>query len=171
MIFRLATVADAPAVAALHAASWRTAYAGLLDPQWIATALDGNRAAVWAGRFRDPDPALRVILAEDGDGLAGFCSLYLGADPQWGSHVDNLHVRPGLKGAGLGRKLLAAAADLALPVAPGLDLYVYSANTAARAVYARLGGRETSEWEEDAPDGSRQMVWRVWWPDAGVLRP
>ena len=40
-----------------------------------------------------------------------------------------------------------------------------------RTARARLGGRETSEWEEGAPDGSRQMVWRVWWPDAGVLRP
>lgn len=171
MQFRLATAADAPAIAALHSESWRTAYAHVLDANWLAHDLAADRLRVWTGRFAPPDPALRVVLAQDDAGLAGFASLFLAADPHWGSHVDNLHVRPGLKGAGLGRRLLAHTARLALAAAPGqgLDLFVYSANTAARGFYARLGGRETDEWEEDAPDGSRQMVWRVWWPDPARL--
>ncbi len=174
MHFRLATAADAPAIAALHSESWRAAYAHILRADWLAHHLAADRLDVWTGRFAPQDPALRVVLAQDDDGLAGFASLFLAADPHWGSHVDNLHVRPGLNGTGLGRRLLAQAARLALAEAAGqgLDLFVYSANTAARGFYARLGGRETDEWPETAPDGSRQMVWRVWWPDpARLLEP
>ncbi len=171
MRFRLATAADAPAIAALHAASWAVAYAHVLAADWLAHDLAADRLQVWTARFAAPDPAMQVLLAEDDDGLAGFASLFVAADPRWGSHVDNLHVRPGLKGQGLGRQLLARTAALALAAAPGhgLDLFVYSANTAARGFYARLGGRETNEWDETAPDGSRQMVWRVWWPDPATL--
>jgi ribosomal protein S18 acetylase RimI-like enzyme len=167
MEFRHATAADAPAVAALHTASWAIAYRHVLDADWLDNQLAQNRHAVWHGRFARPDAAMRVLLAEDGDGLAGFACLMLVGDPQWGSHVDNLHVRPGLKGHGLGRRLLAAAAQTALNEAPGLglDLYVYTANTRARGFYARLGGADVGEWVEDAPDGSRQPVRRIWWAD------
>lgn len=171
MQFRLATPADAPAIAALHSDSWRIAYAHILDPDWLTHDLAANRLQVWTSRFAPADPSLRVVLAEAEDRLAGFVSLFLAADPHWGSHVDNLHVRPGLKGAGLGRRLLAQAAQLALAAAPGegLDLFVYSANTDARGFYARLGGRETGEWSEPAPDGRPQPVCRVWWPNPAQL--
>ena len=171
MLFRLATAADAPAIAALHSASWATAYAQILAADWLANDLAADRLRTWTGRFAIPNPAMRVILAEAADGLAGFASLFLATDAQWGSHVDNLHVRPGLNGSGLGRRLLAEVARLAVAEAPGhgLDLFVYSANTAARGFYARMGGRETNEWTETAPDGGRQSVWRVWWPDPAML--
>ncbi|MFZ4382151.1 MAG: GNAT family N-acetyltransferase, partial [Sandarakinorhabdus sp.] len=119
MSFRLAQPADAPAIAALHAASWATTYADILSADWLANDVAANRLHVWTQRFAARDPALRVLLAQDDEGLAGFVSLFLAADPQWGTHVDNLHVRPGLKGQGLGRRLLGAAARLALAEAPG----------------------------------------------------
>lgn len=171
MKFRLAQPADAPAIAALHAASWATAYAHILSPAWLAHELAGDRLRVWAQRFIAPDPTMRVLLAEDEGGLAGFVCLFLAADPQWGSHVDNLHVRPGLKGQGLGRRLLSAAAQMALDEAPGLglDLHVYSANMAARGFYTRLGGVESAAEKELAPDGSRQSYCRIWWPDPKAL--
>jgi ribosomal protein S18 acetylase RimI-like enzyme len=174
MTFRLAKPADAPAIAALHAASWREAYPHILSADWLANDVAADRLQVWTRRYAPPDLALRVLLAEDAEGLAGFVSLFLAADPQWGTHVDNLHVHPGLKGQGLGRRLLAAAAGLSLAEAPGLglDLFVYSANTAARGFYAKVGGEDVMEWLETAPDGSRQLVRRIWWPDpAALLEP
>ena len=171
MHFRLALPADAPAIAALHAASWAIAYAHILRADWLAQDLAADRLSVWTERFAAPDPAMRVLLAKDEDGLAGFVCIFLAADPLWGSHVDNLHVRPGLKGQGLGRRLLGAAARLALAEAPGagLDLHVFAANTAARGFYARVGGQEGPLDKEIAPDGSRQAYCRVWWPDPTIL--
>jgi ribosomal protein S18 acetylase RimI-like enzyme len=171
MLLRPALATDAPAIAALHSASWQNSYAGLLAAEWLAHDVCADRLRVWTERFATPDPAMRVLLAEDGGGLAGFVCLFLAADQQWGSHVDNLHVRPELKGRGLGRRLLASAARLALDAAPGLglDLYVYSANTAARGFYTRIGGADMGIWEETAPDGSRQHVHRIWWPQPATL--
>lgn len=171
MHLRTALPADAPAIAALHAASWATAYAHILSADWLAQDLAADRRRVWADRFAAPDPAMRVVLAEDDAGLAGFVCLFLAADPHWGAHVDNLHVRPALKGQGLGRRLLGAAARIVLDETPGdgLDLHVFAANTAARGFYVRLGGVEGPLEKEIAPDGSRQEYLRLWWPDPEVL--
>lgn len=173
MHLRPATAADAAAIAALHTASWQTAYAHILSADWLANQLPADRLRVWSARFAAPDPAVHVLLAEDHDGLAGFVCLLVAADPHWGSHVDNLHVRPGLKGQGLGRRLLAAAAQIALAKAPGLglDLHVYAANTEARGFYRRLGGLESLAEKEVAPDGSQQRYQRIWWPDPAALIP
>ena len=171
MHFRLALPADAPAIAALHAASWAIAYDHILRADWLAQDLAADRLSVWTERFAAPDPAMRVLLADDHDGLAGFACIFLAADPHWGSHVDNLHVRPGLKGQGLGRRLLGAAARMALADAPGagLDLHVFAANTAARGFYARIGGVEGPLEKEIAPDGSQQSYLRLWWPNPTIL--
>ncbi|WP_353218438.1 GNAT family N-acetyltransferase [Sandarakinorhabdus sp.] len=171
MHLRLAQPADAPAIAALHTASWQTAYAHILRAEWLANDLAADRLRVWSERFAAPDPTMRVLLAEDAAGLAGFVCLFLAADPHWGSHVDNLHVRPGQQGQGLGRHMLAAAARMAIAEAPGqgLDLHVYTANTAARGFYARLGGVESPAEKELAPDGSQQSYLRIWWPDPTIL--
>lgn len=173
MNLRLAQPADAAAIAALHTASWQTAYAHILSADWLAHDLPANRLQQWTQRFAAPDPTMRVLLAEDAAGLAGFVCLFLAADPHWGSHVDNLHVRPDLKGQGLGRRLLAAAAQIALSEAPGLglDLHVYAANTDARGFYRRLGGLESLAEKETAPDGSQQRYQRIWWPDPKLLTP
>jgi ribosomal protein S18 acetylase RimI-like enzyme len=170
---RIATLDDLPALHRLIERAYRgeTAKVGWTNE---ADLLDGQRTDVEELTEILTDPARIMLLAEDADGLAGFVSLFLAADPQWGTHVDNLHVRPGLKGQGLGRRLLGAAARLALAEAPGqgLDLFVYTANTAARGFYARLGGADVTEWLETAPDGSRQPVRRIWWPDpAALLEP
>ena len=101
MHFRLALPADTPAIAALHAASWAIAYDHILRADWLAQDMAADRLRVWTERFAVPDPTMRVLLAEDHDGLAGFVCIFLAADPHWGSHVDNLHVRPGRKGLGL----------------------------------------------------------------------
>ena len=171
MHVRPALPADAPAIAALHAASWAIAYAHILRADWLSQDLVTDRLRVWTERFAAPDPTMRVLLAEDHDGLAGFVCIFTAADPHWRSHVDKLHVRPGLKGQGLGRRLLGAAARLALDETPdaGLDLHVFAANTAARGFYARMAGVEGPLEKETAPDGSRQAYCRVWWPDPAIL--
>jgi ribosomal protein S18 acetylase RimI-like enzyme len=173
MHLRPATAGDAAAIATLHTASWQTAYAHILRADWLTNDLPADRLRVWTDRFTAPDPAMRVLLAEDDAGLAGFVCLFVAADAHWGSHVDNLHVRPDLKGQGLGRRLLAAAAQIALAEAPGLglDLHVYAANTEARGFYRRLGGLESLAEKETAPDGSQQRYQRIWWPDPRLLTP
>ena len=79
MRFRDATLADAPGIAALHAASWRRAYRGMLSDEYLDNDLEADRTSVWIGRLTTPNPNQRVVLAEVSDQLAGFaCAFGLG---------------------------------------------------------------------------------------------
>jgi ribosomal protein S18 acetylase RimI-like enzyme len=141
---RPATAADVAAIAALHTASWREAYAEILDPAFLDGPIEADRLAVWEGRLRRPREGQLVQVAQTQTGeVAGFVCAFRDADARWGSLVDNLHVSPALRGHGLGERLLrAAAARLAEDGAKGgLHLWVFEANTAALRFYERLGGR------------------------------
>ena len=53
---RSAGAADADAIAALHAASWRSAYRGILKASTLGPALDGERRAHWRGKLAAMGP-------------------------------------------------------------------------------------------------------------------
>jgi ribosomal protein S18 acetylase RimI-like enzyme len=169
---RDATLADAAAIAALHAANWRRAYADVLNPAYLAGQIDADRLMVWTGRLTAPDPAQEVVVAEAADGsLAGFTCLYHASDPQWGALVDNLHSSAATRGTGVGRALLSEAARrvAARDPASGIWLWVYEKNLPACGFYEALGGtiveRKVQDWEAAAG----QILLRCHWPSAVSL--
>lgn len=168
---RQAVSADAPLIARLHATSWRSAYAAILDTAWLAGELDTDRQAVWSARLAAPSPVLHLLIAER-DGLAlGFVCVVGGADPRWGTLVDNLHVLPDAKGSGVGALLLRAAARWAADAFPhgGVHLFCYTENRPARTFYERMGGHVVEEMDRMAPDGRMAPEVRYHWPDAAAL--
>lgn len=171
VILRQAGSADAPLVARLHATSWRSAYATILDPAWLAGALDADRLAVWSDRLAAPSLALHLLIAERDDEALGFVYAMGGADPHWGTLVDNLHVLPKAKGNGVGARLLRAAAGWTVGAFPqgGLHLFCYAENRPARAFYKRMGGRVVEESDRIAPDGRTAPEVRYYWADVVAL--
>ena len=65
-------------------------------------------------------------------------------DPQWGSHLANLHVTYQRKRGGIGSRLIAEVARLVAARAPerpgGFYLWVLEQNTNAQAFYDAAGG-------------------------------
>ncbi|WP_336973528.1 GNAT family N-acetyltransferase [Sphingobium aromaticiconvertens] len=168
---RQAGRADAPLIARLHAISWRNAYAAILDTGWLADELDTDRLTVWSARLAAPSPAMHLLIAErDGEAM-GFVCVVGGADPRWGTLVDNLHVLPDAKGSGVGALLLRAAARWAADAFPqdGVHLFCYTENRPARTFYERMGGRVVEEMDRMAPDGRMAPEVRYHWPDAAAL--
>jgi hypothetical protein len=51
IVFRTATAEDSAAVAALHTASWRSAYRGMLPDRYLDVAIDDERAQLWQARL------------------------------------------------------------------------------------------------------------------------
>lgn len=158
---RDADASDGRAIAALHAASWRTAYRGILAEPYLAGPVESERAAVWRARFApplSPDQVVVVAEAEQGGPPLGFCCILAGHHPVFGSLIDNLHVRPDLSRLGLGRRLLRAGAGGvaagAHPAAP-FHLTVFERNTRAIAAYERWGGALAERLESDEPDGAQ----------------
>lgn len=168
---RIADAADAPAIAALHAASWSLTYAEVLNPDYLREDVPAERLAVWQRRFASPAPNQAVFVAEQAGSLVGFACVFVAEHAEWGSYLDNLHVAASHHGQGLGRALLAAAAAACERRQSGLGLYlsVNQANRRAQAFYAALGARNAAEAVWQAPDGSAVPTFRFAWPLATPL--
>ncbi len=172
IIIRAATDEDAPAIASLHAASWRDAYANILAPEFLAGAIEADRLSVWTQRLREPAAHQIVIIASDPTGpMRGFICCYRNADPVWGSLVDNLHVCPDGRGSGLGERLLRDAARrlAASGASRGLHLWVFEANTAGLRFYTRLGGRIVETSRSEIPAAGGKTILRMHWLDIAQL--
>jgi GNAT superfamily N-acetyltransferase len=143
LTFRTATSADAPAVAALHADSWRRHYRGAYRDSFLDGDVVGDRLAVWTARLSPPLDTAQTLLAEDGDVLVGFAHTILDVDERWGALLDNLHVRADRQRSGTGRALLARSANFVRARRPACSLYLWvlEQNLDAQQFYARLGGR------------------------------
>lgn len=170
--YRDARAADAAAVAALHAASWRDAYAGILDPAFLAGPIEADRLDLWTGRLTNPSPTQLVHAATNPDrGLVGFICAHRDLDPHWGSLVDNLHVAPGMRGRKIGERLLRIVAEKLTEqdARNGLHLWVFEANEAGLRFYRRLGGSVVEEDKSGIPAANGKTVLRVHWPTLAAL--
>src|SRR5262245_4464986 len=95
-------------------------------------------------------PAAEVLLAYAGDEPAGFAvyfptfSTFLGRP---GIYLEDLYVTPTWRGHGIGRKLLAAVARVAVGQGDGrMEWSVLNWNELALGVYRRIGARAMDEW-------------------------
>ncbi len=143
---RDATVDDAPGIAAVHVASWKDAYAGLLP----AAVLDGlsvaQRRRHWR-RVLDPSSVDRVVIAARGDELLGFAHVGTAHDADAGPGTGQLvtiYLHPDVWGTGIGRQVHdAGLARLAERGHRRAVLWMLSTNARAARFYERQG------WERD----------------------
>jgi ribosomal protein S18 acetylase RimI-like enzyme len=172
---RDATPDDVPAIAALHADSWRRHYRGALTDDYLDRHADADRLAVWTERFAAADRAhttITVIASPvDEATVLGFAHTILAADPTWGALLDNLHVTADRKRGGIGTKLLAETARRVVQrdATTGLFLWVLEQNTAAQAFYLARGGRFEDRLAKPQPGGSTAVGIRCVWPEPEVL--
>ncbi|MGH7695713.1 MAG: GNAT family N-acetyltransferase, partial [Gemmatimonadaceae bacterium] len=139
---RRAQLVDASAVANLHIASWRVAYSAELPADYLASLDDALRAEQWLARMSRP--TTEVLLAEADRDLLGFCAHgpMQNADEDLTSawEIYSLHVRPRLRGGGIGTILFSEALLSARRAgAPVLTLWVVATNAPARRFYEGKG--------------------------------
>lgn len=166
------TTADAEVVAALHTASWRSAYRGVFTADWLDVHAGADRTAHWARRFATLAGREAGLVAEDGEGIAAFAYLIADAEPSRGTLLDNLHVQPDRRGGGLGASLMGASARLAIARSwpSGLHLWVFEANAMARGFYERLGGEIVERVLYDAADGGAHPALCYHWNAKAAAR-
>jgi GNAT superfamily N-acetyltransferase len=95
-------------------------------------------------------PAAEAVLAHANDEPVGFAvyfhtfSTFLG---RRGLYLEDLFVTPGWRGRGVGRKLLAHVAKVAVERGCGrMEWSVLDWNNLALGVYRRIGARAMSDW-------------------------
>lgn len=118
---RRASQADAGAIADIHTAARREAM------PWLAVVHTDEETRDWVANVVLPDQ--EVWVAEIDGEVVGYASID-------GAELNDLYVRPGFQGRGIGTALMAKVRELS----PGeLSLWTFQRNTAARRFYERHG--------------------------------
>lgn len=158
---RLATAADIPAAGAVHVESCLDVYRGFIPDEMHATTLPENLRRIWAAETlpgRD-----FIVLAELDGAVVGLVTVRdRGEQP---AYIDHFHVRPHLKGRGVGRALWRAA--VAEMLARGMNavyLDYAEGNDAAAGFYRAIGG-EVGEAVQGDLFGIPLPARVVRWPD------
>lgn len=122
-----------------------------------------------------PRPAVFVHVAEHAGRLAGFALWFRNFSTWLGRHgiyLEDLYVRPELRGHGYGRALLAELARIAVERGYGrLEWWVLDWNAPAIGFYESLGARAMDDWTvyRVAGDALRSLAGEP--PPPGVRPP
>lgn len=175
LLIRGATLGDANVVAELHADSWQRHYRGAYSDSYLDGDALSDRQAVWAERLAAGGKT-ETILAEAAGCVVGFVHVVFGADQQFGSLVDNLHVSYQHKRRGVGSRLMSEAARTVDGRQPGgLYLWVLEQNSDAQAFYEARGGVVSGRRAVPPPGGvpgrlaGAPFALRYSWADPTVL--
>ena len=150
--YRIPTPADAEAIARLHVASWREAYAGIVPPSILDNLDMADRITRWRGYLAGEGV---TFLAEAEGAPAGFIRAGTPAKPlveAADGHVFALYILRQHWRRGIGSRLLGLAAS-AWHAQGGraLSVGVLTENAPAKAFYEAVGGtfvrHESYAWD------------------------
>jgi len=145
-VTRWSTGADAAALAAVHAAAWRYAYAGII-PGVELERMVVRRGPRWWRRLHARGIRTLVLDLALGDGIEGVAGYAtLGRSRGEGAasgEIYELYLRPELHGAGFGRRLFEASRrKLATHGLGRLTVWALAENEVACRFYRAMGGIE-----------------------------
>ncbi|MCX7050442.1 MAG: GNAT family N-acetyltransferase [Proteobacteria bacterium] len=138
---RPAAPTDAPEILAL--------IRELADYEHLLHEVDATREGLHAALF-GPSPRVFCDLAEQDGGIAGFALWFYSFSTFRGRHgiyLEDLFVRPAMRGRGIGRALLSGLASRCLrDDLARLEWSVLDWNEPALAFYRTLGARGMKDW-------------------------
>lgn len=159
---RPAEPADAPAIAAVHDASWREAYRGIIPGAELERMVERRGPAWWRSAVRRGAP-IRVL--DTGEGVRGYASYGRNrtrALPQSGE-IFEIYLDPLYQGMGLGQRLFGQArGDLKRRGLNGLVVWALVGNERACGFYRHLGGRAALQGLERFGETGLERTAFVW---------
>jgi GNAT superfamily N-acetyltransferase len=168
-LIRRATVADAVAIAGVHARSWQAAYVDLLPQEVIDDMLAGTNRRIerLRGQLSAPS-AVRIWVADQAGKVAGFAIVGPPMDPAvplGTGEVHAIYLAPEAWDRGIGRALFSRAVqDLEDTGSERAILWVLTSNARARRFYEAAGWQADGATKvEERPGGSMDEV-RYWRP-------
>lgn len=162
---RLATPADAAAIAQVQVDTWKATYAGLIPEPALNFFTDlKRREQQWTDALqrveRDPAVLARTFVAMGPDqqmvvgfAIAGPARPDQGDPPEalpYTGEVHAIYVLPDAQGLGLGRQLMMAAGEYLRELGlSGAIVWSLETNISARGFYERLGGKVVARRDRD----------------------
>jgi ribosomal protein S18 acetylase RimI-like enzyme len=174
---RMARPGDADGLGAVHVASWREAYAGILPDQMLKNLSVDSRTAMWTRILTDTAtfPGTTVWVVEAAQGIVGFGSCGKQRDAGlagngFDGEISAIYVLRSFQKSGLGRSIMhSLAGTLHQRGYEAVTLWVLKENAVARAFYERLGGVVVSEKEDVRPTATLTEV-AYGWRDVACLK-
>ena len=170
---RTAQRTDAAAIAHVHAATWKEAYRGLLDSQYLDNMGERRLTTRWRTHLdrREQDRDEEVLVALVGREVVGFAAVSASREAfaPWDAEITMAYVLKEHRGSGIGRGLMKASADHC--IRRGLfsgGLWVLRDNGAARDFYEALEGEPTGR-KADSVGGQIVQLAGYWWRDLATL--
>lgn len=154
-----ATLEDAPAIAQVHVASWRAAYADIFDTAWLSALSIEDRTSLWqrvlsAGESRN-------MVAKIGPKVMGFVNFGPCRDKgatQTQGEIWALYAVPEAWGQGFGRALTSCAlAQLSGTGCLTTSLWVLTANSRGRLFYEASGFAAVTGSQKSFELGGKQI--------------
>jgi ribosomal protein S18 acetylase RimI-like enzyme len=138
---RPATPSDAPAIARVHVASWRSTYRGVLPDDFLESLSEDAYTERWRRLLEEGSS--RVFVTEQQGEIVGFASggRERAGETGYSGELYAIYILDGFQRRGHGRELVRAVVDGLREM--GLDdmiIWVLRDNEAARRFYERLGG-------------------------------
>lgn len=162
LMIRPAEPADAHALAAVHAASWRFAYQGIIPTPTLEAMIAARGPEAWAAAARRPAPPW--VAEARGGLLAGYVMFGLCRPPRFADgEIVELYCDPVFFGLGIGTRLFQAAAGrLAERGHRSMQVWALAANTPAHAFYRRMGGATYARSTEPIGASPLEKVAYLW---------
>ncbi|HKA48489.1 MAG TPA: GNAT family N-acetyltransferase [Candidatus Dormibacteraeota bacterium] len=167
-MLRVATPADAPAIARVHVASWRTTYPGMLPDSYLAAMDVRDYTGRWARALSSPVSPGTVTVVEEGGEIVGFasCGRQRDGHQPYEGELYAIYLLQEVQGRGHGRALVeGSAAALAGQRITSMVVWVLRDNAHARGFYERLGGAYLRKRELDFGFGVTAMEVSYLWAD------
>jgi ribosomal protein S18 acetylase RimI-like enzyme len=169
---RLAAPDDARSLAAMHIASWRETYTGILPDKMLSSLSEEKRAAAWLNIMREPPTKLStaIYLAEHEATIIGFASCGGQRTENlrtkgYESEIGAIYVLREFQKRKIGTRLLSTMClDLIGRGFTATSLWVLRDNLRARRFYERYAGRVIAEREE-VRDDAVLVELAYGWPD------
>lgn len=147
---------DASGIAAVHVASWRDAYRGILPDAFLDGLDVERRARFWREALATPDGAQGTWVALSGDTVVGFANVGPAREADAGPDVGELfaiYLDSPCWGRGLGRELMASAVEgLVEQGFRAATLWVLADNRRAIDFYRKAG------WTADGTDRTEALA-------------
>jgi len=162
---RPAVLADAAAIATLHAAVWHDTYRDLATPEALAALTEAHRLKQWQSMLAADDPQRRTTVAVMMEEIIAFAQTAPSSEPLFAGRAElkYLYVAGHQARRGIGRLLISDAADSLLRQGyRALGLGVVAGNEEAIRFYRALGGREAGRYTDPGPLWRSENLLYVW---------
>ncbi len=159
---RRAVPGDAFGISAVHDASWRHAYSGMIPHSALEKMVRRRDPKWWARAIRN---STRILVMETAGQVVGYATLGANRVPALAQQgeVYELYLLPEYQGVGLGKMLFPAArSELARLGLKGTVVWVLEDNEPAAQFYRNAGGRDVAEGTETFSGKTLNKVAYVW---------